>query len=196
MTNLNKLLERMPDNYNKAPNSNVTKLLSLIAHIADEEEKTLELIRAWRDVDQAQGVGLDRIGGNVGQPRNGMNDEEYRNRIKVKIRANLSGGEIETINAIARVFVGERYTGLDEGWTLPADFPIPPEEAMVLLTVLANGVNFGIPAQEIESVKGGGVRVNWELQSRRKVDVEENVAVYEQPYLMCGTFTAGEELVL
>lgn len=210
------MLETLPDHFGKDANSNNYKLLKVADAALEDGRFTLQTMRAWQDIDEAEGVGLDRIGKDVGQARNGMNDEDYRNRIKVKIRANLSGGEIETINAIATVFAAARYDGLQEGWTLPVDFPIPPKPAMLLLTLLVDGEHFGIPMAEIDAVKGGGVKVNWQLLNQQEINAERSYTAEEQPYslhaqtvqvgrnytaheqryLLCGTFHAGEGLVL
>jgi hypothetical protein len=177
---INKLLDKLPDIYNKNEGSNVYNLIKLAADHIEKGEQVLELINDWRDIDQAQGNVLEKIGKEVGQARRGLDDDAYRQRIKIKIRANLSGGEIETLNTICGLLIGERFEGIQEGWTLPLDHPIGPKPAMMLLTLRADGINMGIPMAEIGEISAGGVVANWQLIIPHKVN-------------MASTFTASNE---
>ena len=71
-------------------------------------EDTIQACIAQRDVNQAIGVQLDELGGLVGQPRNGIGDDEvYRRYIRARITANKSDGAPETIYKIARLVLGD-----------------------------------------------------------------------------------------
>lgn len=191
---LEKMLNRLPDVYNKSENSNVYKIIKLAADQLAAGEDTLRIIHDWKDIDQAQGSILDKLGKDVGQPREGLDDEQYRQKIKIKIRANLSGGEIETLNSICLVLLRDRFDGIREGWTLPTSHPIGPQPAMVLFTVKNDGVNFGIPMAEIDDISAGGVAANWELVIEKAIDIAQ--VQYEHisaPYQMTGEITAGVE---
>jgi len=115
---LNDMLQRLTDNYNKDPNSNTGKLLNLAAKELEAIRAATTLTKAFRDIDQATGATLDRIGRNVLEDRGDKNDVDYRKFIKIKIVANLSGGEIETINEVLSVLMGDAYLGLRETWNL------------------------------------------------------------------------------
>ncbi len=94
---LEKFIDRLTDNFNSESGSNNRKLLDLTAHHIQENEDLLGKIENWRDIDQAQGVTLDRIGGNVQQARGQADDNVYRVLIKSKIKRNLSNGSINTL---------------------------------------------------------------------------------------------------
>ncbi len=111
-----KLVKRLTDNYKKNPESNIGKLLSIIDFELDRLKDTYKLIDSYRAIDNATGETLDNIGKNVLQERGGMDDITYRLFLKTKIRANLSGGQIETINDIMTVILGDNYLGLREVW--------------------------------------------------------------------------------
>lgn len=49
---------------------------------------------------------LDKLGGIVGQPRNGSTDDEYRVFIQARIRANRSDAHRETLIEITEILVG------------------------------------------------------------------------------------------
>lgn len=111
-----KLVKRLTDNYKKNPESNIGKLLSIIDFELDRLTETYKTIDCYRAIDTATGVTLDNIGKNVLQERGGMDDITYRLFLKIKIRSNLSGGQIETINDIMTTVLGDNYLGLREVW--------------------------------------------------------------------------------
>lgn len=188
------LMEKLPDVYNKSEQSGIYKIIKLAADQIQKGEETLLLIQEWRDIDQAEGRTLDKLGKDVGQPREGLDDGQYRQAIKIKIRANLSGGEIETLNSIAVVLLGDRFDGIQEGWTLPSGHPIGKRSAMMLFTVRADGVRYGIPMAEIDKISAGGVAANWELLIGNAVDIAQtDYEHWEAPYKMTGEFTTATE---
>lgn len=113
---LDKLLQRLPDTYEKSPDSNVGKLLNLPAEQLDEINENLDRLQDWRDIDQAEGKVLDRIGRNVNLPRGRMSDLEYRRMIKLQITTNQSSGDIETINQVANVLLQDSFIDVKEYW--------------------------------------------------------------------------------
>lgn len=75
----------------------IGKLFSVLAWGLDDVQKQAELIRLWDDIDYAKGSVLDRYGANFGVKRLGADDRFYRLAIKVKLLAQLSGGDINTV---------------------------------------------------------------------------------------------------
>lgn len=125
---LNRFIERLTDNYNKSPVSNVYKLMQIAAGVIQENEDTLNRIGDWRDVDQAQGKVLDMLGTNVRQSRGQAPDEVYRIMIKSKIKRNLSNGSINTlIDFLSFILqIDKSEVKITELWTLgqPGDIKI------------------------------------------------------------------------
>src|SRR5690606_15428098 len=58
---------------------------AFVGQVADLED-ALEELRTGRSLDQAQGAQLDGLGTIIGLPRGGMDDEQYRARLRVQIR--------------------------------------------------------------------------------------------------------------
>lgn len=85
--------------------TNIGKLFSILAQgLASVEEKT-EMVKLWDNLDYACGSVLDRYGANFGVKRISPDDRFYRLAIKVKVMAQLSGGDINTVtSAIAELF--------------------------------------------------------------------------------------------
>lgn len=77
--------------------TNIGKLFSVFAWGLDSVQEQAELVRMWDDIDNAKGKVLDRYGANWGVKRMTPNDSIYRLAIKVKVMAQLSGGDINTV---------------------------------------------------------------------------------------------------
>lgn len=87
-------------NYDKRPESNVSKVISIISDELTELKDLYNKIEEYNDVDKAEGVALDTIGANIGQYRGEVRDEVYRALIKTKILRNRSDG---TLNDMVKV---------------------------------------------------------------------------------------------
>ena len=91
--------------------TNIGKLFAILAWGLDSVEKQTELIMLWEDIDYAEGAVLDRYGANFGVARISPDDRFYRMAIKVKLMAQLSGGDINTVieaaSALLEVDVSE-----------------------------------------------------------------------------------------
>jgi hypothetical protein len=163
------LIGRLTDVYDKRPDSNIGKLLSILADQFTKIEQTIALIQAWRDIDAAEGSTLDRIGENVVQDRGSATDEVYRVLIKTKIARNLSTADINTIIRIISVAVGAPFSDIE----IKPQFndPIDPEPAALSLLRLPldrvnqSGVSLTQFSRIIQRTVAAGVRVqNVELQ--------------------------------
>jgi hypothetical protein len=163
MITVQDMLRRLTDVFRKDPESNVGKLMAIFAGQLQKLEQTVQRVEEWKDIDQAEGTTLDRIGENVGQPRGVAADEIFRILIKSKIARNLSKGDINTIITVlataldtdpSEIKIAEQY----------AD-PANPEPAAISLIALPlqrlNQVGMD-PAQFsriVERTVAAGVRV-------------------------------------
>jgi hypothetical protein len=99
-------LSRLPEQFKRRPN--FEKLAKGFGDIAQGVENVLRDIYLLYRLDSAAGAQLDVIGRLVGQPRDGVSDTTYRNRIKARIRVNKTRGMSEDIYAVFRTL------GIDE----------------------------------------------------------------------------------
>lgn len=107
MSFLSQMLGMLPSAYNKADEYNAKNGLSMDTFIGRLFEvadwgfgllhENAERVQLWADLDYAKGAVLDRHGGNWGVARGGADDTFYRLLIKIKILAQISGGDIETV---------------------------------------------------------------------------------------------------
>ena len=99
------LIDRLPDTYAKATSSRLFRLFRIIGAEFAQVRDALTTTEAYRDVDQAAGATLDRLGANVGQERGQVSDYTYRGLIKGKIARNLSPGDVDSIKRIVSVML-------------------------------------------------------------------------------------------
>jgi hypothetical protein len=74
--------------------NNITKLITALVGPGQSVEDALQQLYSERRVDTAIGEQLDVLGRLVGQPRNGMVDDDYRRMIRARISVNRSKGTI------------------------------------------------------------------------------------------------------
>lgn len=136
MITLQDMLKRLTDVFTKDSNSNLGKLLSILAMQLQNIEQTTEKVRQWRDITQAQGTTLDRIGENVVQPRGVASDEVYRILIKSKIARNFSTGDINTIIRVLSIALDVDYSEIkiSELYNDP-DYPEPAAISVIQLPI-------------------------------------------------------------
>lgn len=161
---MNKLYKRsfnrLPERFRKPNNE---KLYYVLYHDGFDDIYTgLESVRDSRNIDKAYGKSLDLLGANVGQFRNGEDDDFYRLLIKTRIIANLSIGDAPTINRVMSALIKEVYLGLEEVWW-NKDHLFEPAAIKLQLGPIAKR----IPYEIINRVKAAGVRVLIELNYKR-----------------------------
>lgn len=150
------LFDLLPERYRKPTTEKV------YFAIFDDRAKMRQAI--WeveqsRDIDKAYGKTLDKFGENVGQFRLDEDDDLYRQLIKVRIIANLSLGNIPTINKVLSVLTKDVYLGLKEVWD-KEEYRNEPSKIVIELGSSAKKFPFEI----VEAIKSAGVRVLAEIE--------------------------------
>ena len=151
------MLDRLLSVYSSKPDSNIAKLIAILAAELEKVKGAFEKMDEWRDIDKAQGKTLDLIGTNVNQYRGVSTDEIYRILIKSKIARNLSTGDIDTIIEVLSI-------ALD---TDPSDIVLQEEENKAAISVVKipierlnevgmSGAQFGLL---VKKVVAAGVKV-------------------------------------
>ena len=146
-----KIFNRLPERFRK---SNTDKLYYVLFDEKGAFLNAINSVEDSRNIDNATGDTLDLIGGNVGQIRQGEDDDLFRQLIKVRILANMSIGDIETINTIMSTLVKETYLGLREAFLYDKNLNEP---AAIVLDIEYG--NWDIPYYVVDKIKAAGVRV-------------------------------------
>lgn len=99
---------------------NIVKLLTVIAQMKQILDDSIIGVGKLRSINTASGVALDNIGEELGVPRNGADDEDYRIVLKIRsYRTQTSGTRPQIIDLLSR-FTGTNedsintYVGIDK----------------------------------------------------------------------------------
>ncbi len=85
--------------------SDFVKLLIALVGPAQGIEDAFQQLLTERGINDSIGAQLDQVGALVGQPRNGLADEDYRRYCRAKILTNKSCGELERLIKISRLIL-------------------------------------------------------------------------------------------
>lgn len=146
-----KAWRRLPERFRKPNNLD---LYYVLYGGYGELEKGFASINDSRNIDKAQGETLDKLGANVGQFRFGEDDDLYRLLIRTRIIANLSIGDIPTINKVMSILVKDIFLGIKETWFYEKHRNEPAAIVLQLSEIWSN-----IPLEIIHRIKAAGVRV-------------------------------------
>lgn len=161
------LVERLPDTYNKQQESRIFRLFRVIGAEIAQLRAALTTTETYRDVDQATGATLDRIGRNVGQLRGQARDETYRALIKSRIVRNLSRGDVNSIKRIlaATLNISPSDVQITQYWREENPEPAAIEIFGVPLSALGE---FSLTHQQfaalVQRIVAAGVRVSTMLE--------------------------------
>lgn len=123
--------------------TNIGKLFSLLADGFEVIHKNAELVRLWDDLENAEGAVLDRYGANFGVQRGAASDALYRILIRVKMLAQLSGGDGDTVIRAAGELLGVQFSDIELQDVYPAkvalyvDQSLLSEERLALIDQIA-----------------------------------------------------------
>jgi hypothetical protein len=152
------MLARLTDRYSKGQNSNIGKVLQLVAGEIDELNSTIATVGIWRDVDQAEGTTLDLVGKMFSQQREGLSDESYRVMIKSKVLRDRSDGTLDTlIKNIAYLLQVDQQEVYIKG---QSDKPASLYTQFELAKVDLMGLPVERMAEILNSITGAGVSMD------------------------------------
>ncbi|MEK3645812.1 hypothetical protein [Aeribacillus sp. FSL M8-0235] len=195
MSFLTDMLSKLPDMFKKTPDSTIGKLFTIVSDQIDDLQETLDKMELWRDIDEAEGVVLDRIGVEILQePRGGISDEEYRLKLKTRIIVNyLSDGDIETIIKLLEVYLGDHLVSVQSGFEVK-DGPFAWAPATLFITIKGKDDPISIPFEQLNKVITGGVGTHWEYINERLLSITSgyNKILYPFEYF-AGWMISAEE---
>lgn len=93
--------------------TNIEALLTaLTSPIQDIEAAMIQLLLE-RTIDTAIGVQLDVIGKIVGQPRNGLSDDDYRRHVRARIATSNSKARVADLIVVSRLVLDDPTTAIE-----------------------------------------------------------------------------------
>lgn len=127
---------------------NINKLLEIHVDKVQELENVFWDLLKKRFLDDAEGEQLDKLGTILGSDRNGLEDQDYRFRLKFKVGQNTSEGTTENIIDLFKILTQSAQVLVDEYF--PASVvvsngqPIPDDVKNLVETLLQKVVGAGI----------------------------------------------------
>lgn len=195
MSFLTEFLGKLPDMFQKTPVSNLAKLFSIPLEQLEKLKTAFTRMEEWRDIDNAQGAVLDRIGQEILQEyRGGMTDAQYRLKLKTRIIINyLSNGDIESIIQLLNIFLNNNLVSVQTAANVKTG-PFAGTPATVLITIRGHSNEYGIPFEELARVMVGGVSTEWEYLLDRVLTISQSYEVFHYPFeYFAGELIAGGE---
>ncbi len=115
------------------------------------EQVCQDLLIKHRNIFNSVGIYLDEIGVIVGQPRNGLLDDDYRRYLFARIATNNSEGSVEDVIKIAKLIIGSdaarivvSQPGIATTIVRIADFPTSDALAAILIDMLRQAPESGV----------------------------------------------------
>lgn len=179
--------ERLPERFRKP----TTKDLYYVLYGGyGDLERAYDDILESRNLEKAFGETLDKLGANVGQLRLEADDDLYGRLIQVRIIANLSIGDIPTINHVMSALVKEIYLGLEEIWL---DDSRDNEPAAIRLKLSDFSKSF--PIDLIQTIKSAGVRVLLTIYKEKNQKIYYGLADQRLRHVKFYPATAEDQLI-
>jgi len=190
MTIKEKMVAILADYFDKSEDSNISKLIGIVAEQIEKLNEAFKEIQDSRDIDLAFGQTLDNIGTNLGEPRNGMDDPTYRDFLKTSITAALSRGDMETVLSMGRVLYGQDVLGIIETWALERYEHEPAGLVMKIENTRNDGID--LDYQLLKRVMAAGVRLYIEVyQPRSVIAIHSSEVLNVTRSVMLGQYMAG-----
>ncbi|MBD8498363.1 hypothetical protein [Paenibacillus arenosi] len=164
MFKLPDVMSLLPEVIAKEGSSRFGALVEVWLKQMNDIAETVRVMSEWKAIDKAEGVTLDDIGGNVGQPRGQATDEVYRMLLRSKLaRMNANGSLDSVIQVLALALQAKPH---EFRLTEQHSDPVEPEPAAVHVSSVPyeklNSAGLS-PAQFValvERLVAAGVRVS------------------------------------
>jgi hypothetical protein len=106
-----------------------------------------------RQLNTAIGEQLEGIGEIVGQPRNGLSDDDYRRTLKARVSANNSEGRIEDLIKVTRGIVNDASLSINPEQQFPASVLVRVEGGLIA------GATADLAIEFLRDTRSGGVQI-------------------------------------
>lgn len=167
MNTKERLIRLLP--YYMENGENINNYYEILAFFYDELVDVFKEIIDSRDINKSSLYGLDIIGDIVGQKRNfkTIDDEKYRNRLKIRVMQNNSMGYIEDLNNLAESFLEEAFVKIQQGY---CNEELKNEPAMLRILLNGNSITAKILKYSGRYYKTGEKRVNEKSLNKKEQD--------------------------
>lgn len=158
---LTDMLNEYPAALNNAADSNNAKLLSILADDMVSLQELVDQINLWRDISNAKGGWLDKIGADWGVARNGFDDDFYRFMIRTKQLQRQTDGTYNSIIKLVAESLGASYSEINvipvkeepnaiEITNIPAEYIDSQRKETMVLDRIRNSVVAGVRVANVQ----------------------------------------------
>lgn len=142
-------VDRLAQQYRELPN--ITGLLTATCEQMQDADDTARTLSTMLDPDASVGAQLDKLGGVIGEARQGFDDGSYAQHIKARIFLNRSSGTIPELLTMFNFILGDGYPLVlteyfPASFLLNVDGALDPTTAAYLLSFLRAGKPAGVRA--------------------------------------------------
>lgn len=158
---LTDMLNELPAALNNNVDSNNAKLLSILADDMVSMQELVDQINLWRDISNAKGGWLDKIGADWGVARNGFDDDFYRFMIRTKQLQRQTDGTYNGIIKLVAESLGASYSEINvipvkdesnaiEITNIPAEYIDSQRKESMVLDRIRNSVIAGVRVANVQ----------------------------------------------
>lgn len=173
---LEKMLTALTTAYNQERDGNIGKLFSIFASGLEAIQFNLETVKSWRDLGNANGTTLDRIGKNYGIHRDGADDDYYRLIIQVTIIALHSGGDVDTVISSTATLLELDLPGVELIEDYPAKIILRIDQGGLKARHIANMAKLAVVIKRIIAA-GVGLRIVLYMDSTMHPIIHTGMAI-------------------
>lgn len=162
MYEISDILNKLTGVFQKRTDNNIGKLMEILSDQLQGLKLTNEKIKVWRDIDQAEGKGLDMLGDNINQPRAGATDEVFRVLLKSKLARSLSTGDINSIIRVISIALDldPKEIFITELWDDEPDYHFVSPTQIVKIEKEAIPASIKINNFPLEKLNAAGLSAN------------------------------------
>ncbi len=188
---LTDMLNEYPAALNNAADSNNAKLLSILADDMVSLQELVDQINLWRDITNAKGGWLDKIGTDWGVARNGFDDDFYRFMIRTKQLQRQVDGSYNSIIKLIAESLGANYSEINvtpvkdepnaiEVTNIPAEYIDSQRKEAMVLSRIRGSVVAGVRVASVQFQKVARTKLYYGMATRKTQVIQSKMTVPQE----------------
>ncbi|WP_341778587.1 hypothetical protein [Levilactobacillus sp. HBUAS70063] len=185
------MLNEYPAALNNAADSNNAKLLSILADDMVSLQELVDQINLWRDITNAKGGWLDKIGTDWGVARNGFDDDFYRFMIRTKQLQRQVDGSYNSIIKLIAESLGANYSEINvtpvkdepnaiEVTNIPAEYIDSQRKEAMVLSRIRGSVVAGVRVASVQFQKVARTKLYYGMATRKTQVIQSKMTVPQE----------------
>lgn len=188
---LSDILNELPAAVKNSSDSNNAKLLSVLADDMVSMQELIDQINLWRDISEAQGAWLDKIGHDWGVSRDGYDDGFYRFLIKTKQLQRQTDGTYSSLIKLIAESLGANYSEINvtpvkdepnaiEVTNIPAEYIDSQRKEAMVLSRIRGSVVAGVRVASVQFQKVARTKLYYGMTTRKTQVIQSKMTVPQE----------------